>query len=192
MREFCESAYQLGEAIDLSAVHYGPHSRTKRYYEMTGYYPLLAGIACKLGAKSALDIGTHYGGSAQALLAGMPSGGRVVTVDIRQRNAEVLNKIRGLVLVTGDSLDPRTVRRVTTFLAPSVDIIYIDSFHNYDHTMQNIKLYSSLSPKVIVMDDISINPSMAEAWAVLQAKYPTYDATELCTRNCGFGVVAIQ
>jgi cephalosporin hydroxylase len=191
VKELCEGAYKLGEEMDLADVHYGPHSRTKRYYETTGYYPLLAGLAKKIGAKSALDIGTHFGGSARALLAGMP-GGHVVTVDVKQRNAGALRQIEGLMMVTGDSIDPDTVRRVTALLASTIDILYIDSFHNYEHTMKNISLYSSLSPKFVVMDDIIINDSMKEAWAELSANHPTFDATALCTRNCGFGVVDLR
>jgi len=192
--KFFTDAYSVGLTLDLSKAHYGPHSRTKRYYETTGYYPLLAGLARKIGAQTAIDIGTHYGGSALALKIGIGLGkGIVVSVDIRQRNAEALKLYPRVKLITGSSIDPATVNTVFQSL-PEVraDILYIDSFHNYEHTMKNVGIYSEFEPKFIVFDDISINDEMKQAWSELSNKYPSFDATGLCNRNCGFGALDLR
>jgi len=189
--KFLEEAYQLGRSLDLAKAHYGPHSRTKRYYETIDYYYLLAGLARHSGARTAVDIGTHYGGSALALSIGMDQG-LVVSVDLRQRNEAMLAAYPGIKLVTGDSLAPATFAQVAALLPEGADILYIDSFHNYEHTMANVEIYGALKPEFIVFDDITINESMKQAWAELAARHAAFDASQLCNRNCGFGVLDLR
>jgi Rhamnosyl O-methyltransferase/CmcI len=192
LREVCEEAFAAGSGVDLSGCHYGPHSRTGRYYELIPYYYLLAGLPKLLGLRSALDIGTHYGGSAMSISRGMEGKGTVVTVDITFRNKENLLKFENIKRVCGDSLKPEIAEKISYLLPEGAEMIYIDSFHDYYSLMRNIDLYSKLSPRYIVMDDIRINDSMKRAWLELQTKYATFDATDLTSRNCGFGVLEIN
>lgn len=193
MKLFFEEVYRIGEAIDLAGVHYGPHSRTKRYYEMTGYYPLLAGLARKIGAKKVLDVGTHFGGSAMAMQRGMDADGLAVTIDVTFLNNVILSKIPNIRRVCGSSLDPEKIAEISDILdGGPIDVLYIDTFHDYPNLMANIEAYLPLNPAFIVMDDISINDSMKEAWRDLCARYAAVDVTDLCKRNCGFGVLVLD
>jgi cephalosporin hydroxylase len=194
LAEFLADAYRIGESLDLAKAHYGPHSRTKRYYETTKYYPLLAGLARKIGARYAVDVGTHYGGSAMALKLGMGLGqGLVVTVDVTRRNQEFLARYPRIHRVKGSSINPVVTAEVIGALGGNkLDILYIDSVHNYEHTMKNVEIYGALNPDFIVFDDIKINAEMKRAWAELSESYKAFDATVLCTRNCGFGVLDMR
>lgn len=192
LRKLCETAYQVGSQMNLEGVHYGPHSRTKRYYETIPYYFLLAGLAKVGNMRKALDIGTHYGGSAMAISRGMEGKGIIVTVDISMHNMTMLLKYPDIRRVQGNSLTLATAREVYQLLPEGVDMIYIDSFHDYDNVKQNIELYGKLSPRLIVFDDIRINESMVKVWTELKKSHVAYDATELCCRNCGFGVLKVR
>src|SRR4051794_7653202 len=77
-------AWSAGASVSLDGIGYGRINWDNEQDIVTDasdwpYYQFLAGLAMLLDAKSALEIGTHWGGSARALARGM-NGGKVVTI----------------------------------------------------------------------------------------------------------------
>lgn len=67
-------AWRIGQMIDLAGVGYGRIHWGNRQDVQTrpyAYYFFLAGLARLVGARTAIEVGTHQGGSTRALLAGL-------------------------------------------------------------------------------------------------------------------------
>ncbi len=133
----------------------------------------MAGFAALVEAKSILEIGTHFGGSANAFLAGLkskietPRIGSIVTVDIEDR-------------VTGQDFDPAIKRLVGNLfekdfaknvmhtlgkLRPS--IAYIDALKDGGFLTKTIAAIQPNRFEWLILDDISTNTSMQRKWAEL-------------------------
>jgi len=76
LRRLVELDWQAGQLIDLTGVGYGRihwGNLTDISTPTVPYYQFLAGLAAFIEAETALEIGTHWGGSAVAILRGMRS-----------------------------------------------------------------------------------------------------------------------
>lgn len=58
---------------------------------------------------------------------------------------------------SGDSSDPANVARAVEFLGGAPQLVYIDSSHQYEHTLAELRLWWEALPPggIVVMDDIS-------------------------------------
>jgi hypothetical protein len=98
--------------------------------------------------------------------------------------------------IVGDANDPAIVDRVRA-LTPKADLLFIDAAHRAKPTLLNAFLYGLLfKPKVVVLDDITHNESMREAWAILQTIYPTQSVdcstvVPAIRRREGFGLILL-
>ncbi|MGQ9369473.1 O-methyltransferase [Azospirillum sp. ST 5-10] len=147
----------------------GAEWRTRRPFE-TEYYPFLAGLAQLLGARRILEIGSERGGSAEAMLLGMGAEAELlVTVDVVDQ-APRLDDRQGVVKIIDDAASDRAVQRVlAAFGHRPIDLLFVDSAHEYAATLQHIAIYTVLlRPRVIVVDDIVLNESMARLWGDLR------------------------
>lgn len=184
-----KTAAAAGRDLDLSAARYNPSGTRPE-----PYYPFLAGFAETQEIQTVLEIGTHTGGSALALAAGMRDRPRpiLVTVDVAAR-APSLAGHPSIIPVVGDALADRTVRRVGRTLAAPIDLLYIDALHDRWPTEAYVGLYANLlRPKFIILDDIRLCPSMRSAWGRLKAQCagPSFDVSELANRpRPGFGLL---
>lgn len=192
LMEICEEAYERGKTINIDGCHYGPHSRTKRYYAETEYYRFLAGLCSVVDAKQVLEIGTHYGGSIMAMSRGTGKDAFLVTVDVIMRNTERFKQYPNVHRVLGNSISDAVAKKVYVLFHPPIDVLYIDSTHTYEDVMANIQMYKGLKPRFVVLDDIHINDSMKSLWTTLQNKYECIDVSEWSKRNVGFGVVKLN
>jgi hypothetical protein len=199
-----ERAWQIGQQVDLTGVGYGRihwDNLTDVSPEAPPYYRFLAGLAAAIGATTAFEIGTHWGGSAVAILRGMRSHSpeaKVVTIDITTESDNYLPKLRearNIVKIVGDANKRETIELVLTQL-PAVDLLYVDADHTALPTLLNFAIYSTLlRPKVAVFDDITFSDSMREFWRIVETVLPKQSincsVVEPAIRGePGFGLVA--
>ena len=187
LESLCIAAMEEGRSVDLSGVYYEPEYRRAT----PGYYIFLAGLAKLLQTRQVLEIGTYFGGATQALSRGAPAESRIVTVDIADYAGKLLAQCRNVYRVRGDSLAEPIRRHVMQHFYLPIDVLFIDSIHDFESVFQNIATYAQIAPYLILLDDIYLSPSMEKAWKSLCQLYPlNFDASELCRRSCGFGVLS--
>lgn len=198
LKSICERAMADGRKIDLTGCSYGettgPHPFIKR---PTNYYYFLAGFVRSQRMRHILEIGTHFGGAIMSMSRGlnkrdMPKS-KLVTVDIEQKNHAGFREYSHIKRIAGDSLDEDVVKKVYECFDRDVDLIYIDSIHEYGHTKKNIDIYAKrLNPRYIALDDIRQCDSMAQLWSALtrEFKEDAFDASDVSIRKgAGFGVI---
>jgi len=189
---------EAGQKINLSKYHYGRTGGSCPYIKRpTNYYFFLAGLVRTENLRYILEIGTHFGGSIRSMRKGLNKkyffGNKLVTVDITDNNISGLKGFPRIHKILGDSLEKKAANRAINCFKKPIDLLYIDSIHEYDHTMSNINIYApKLDPLYIVLDDIRQCDSMRKLWADLTRKYDdkAYDASEIAIRRgAGFGII---
>ena len=198
LKEICFLAMEAGASIDLSHCHYGETTSPAVVIKRpTSYYFFLAGFVKVQGLLNILEIGTNSGGSIMSMYAGLGEDriakSKIATIDIVKRNDTGFQKYPLIERFTGDSLDDSVVGKVCEYFEKGLDLLYIDSLHEYEHTKANIDIYANiLNPKYIVLDDIRQCKEMEILWSELQQKFghAAFDASEICKRKgAGFGVI---
>jgi hypothetical protein len=192
---------ELGAELDLSTAIYGPAHVVDDFVDHTPpYYVFLAGLIRATGARTIAELGTHYGGSIQAMAAGIRDeqrqDARMATVDVTALNREVLDGIDRLTCVQGDSLDDDVVAQMMAPFDRHVDVLFVDTIHSYQQTFENTAVYANrLKPALIVFDDIHLNPEMEQFWGDVCASGAgtPYDVTEQSERGAaGLGLLACR
>lgn len=109
-----------------------------------------------------VETGTDRGRSAAHFALGNPKGS-VLTIDIDSACSENADSLRigNIIAVTADSL--LFADKVTD---ASVDVIFLDSLHTYDHASSELRAYvRKLKPTGIVFfDDICLDAGMSQFW----------------------------
>ena len=192
-------AMAAGREMDLSDCLYkGAESAPDA--KPPGYYSFLAGLVRTRSYCRIVEVGTHHGGSTQALCRGIPESQQreacVVTIDITRFNEEALGPIPFLHRVQGDSLLPEVQAEVCAHFDGPIDLLYVDSFHQHRETLQNIAVFANrLHPAAVVVDDIVLNPPMRALWAEVVALdgAEAFDVSALVRRrSVGFGIVECE
>lgn len=143
-----DSILQANKEADLPAIDVAPNQGKLLY--------LLAKLA---GAKQILEIGTLGGYSSIWLVRALPDGGRLVTLELDQKHAEVAAeniKKAGLdskvEILVGPALDTLPTLQEKGF--DSFDLIFIDADKpNYPHYLK-WALHYSRSGTVIIADNV--------------------------------------
>jgi cephalosporin hydroxylase len=194
----CEKAIDAGREIDLSDCHYGDTVGSEVVITRpTRYYYFLAGLVRSERLSRILEIGTNCGGSIMSIYKGIQAGyiekSRIVTVDIERKNNGGFNAYPGIRRIHGDSLDDEVIEKAVALFEDEIDLIYIDSLHEYGHTKRNIDVYARrLNPRYLVLDDIRQCDEMCDLWRELKAKFGdnAFDASEIIRRSgAGFGII---
>lgn len=191
----------IGAQLDLSGAVYGPAHFVGEFIDRPpDYYAFLAGLVRLTGASHIAELGTHYGGSVQAMIAGIDDKVRgdaqIATVDVTALNREQLETIDGLTCVQGDSLDDDVIAQMMAPFDRHVDLLYVDTIHSYQQTMENTAVYANrLKPAAIVFDDIHLNPEMERFWGDVctSGAGACHDVTEHSGRGgAGLGLVVCR
>lgn len=196
--EICRRALEEGRKIDLAGCNYGETDGCCRYVgRPTSYYYFLAGLARTRGLRYVLESGTHCGGSILSIYRGIGEENigdcRLVTVDIAVKNAEVMDRHPRITRICGDSLNPEIIEKASGSFDGPIDLLYIDSLHEYAHTKECMDAYSRrLDPEFIVLDDIRLSGEMARLWREIEERFgpSALDISEMVSRRkAGFGIV---
>ena len=199
LKHICEQAMIEGKKIDLTGCSYGETTGPCPFIKRpTNYYYFLSGFVRSLGLARILEIGTHFGGAIMSMRRGLScssnKGVKLVTVDITCKNKEGFESYPDIERVCGDSLDKNISKKVVdSFSNDPVDLVYIDSIHEYDHTMKNLNIYAgNLNPRYVILDDIRQCDSMKKLWSDLKTRFreDAFDASDISIRKgAGLGVI---
>lgn len=130
------------------------------------YYLYLNALVRLLRPRTVLELGTCEGGSAFFMALALEQGATLTTVDVGPHHpwqlGPLLYDLR-LRRVLGDDLDLGIYEGRPP---QGVDLLFVDTLHEYGHVTRELELYLPLlSPgAVVVMDDIHLNEGMARAW----------------------------
>ena len=198
LKSICEQAMKVGLKIDLTGCNYGETTGSRYFLKRpTNYYYFLAGLVRSQKMARVLEIGTHFGGSIMSMSRGLDKEdmlkSKFVTVDIQYKNQDGFKEYSRIERITGDSLDENVIERVRKRFDVPIDLLYIDSLHEYEHTKKNIEIYAAmLDPRYIVLDDIRQCDSMRELWSMLTLKFKeaALDISDIIVRKgAGFGII---
>lgn len=101
-------------------------------------------------ATTIIELGVRGGVSSWAFLEGLPAKGRLWSVDLARHRApsEVVGDGRWTFL-RADDRKPQTWLR----LPARADIVFIDTSHEYEHTLLELLLALSRQPRIILCHD---------------------------------------
>jgi len=198
LKKICIQAMAVGKTIDLSDCPYGETTGCCSFIKWpTKYYHFLAGFVRLQKLTHILEIGTNYGGSIMSMSKGLGEGdiakSRLVTIDITRKNEEGFQKYPHIKRIHGDSLEEGISEKAIGMFHRDIDLLYIDSLHEYEHTRRNIDIYAGrLNPRYIILDDIRQCDGMKRLWGELkdEFRHNAFDASEVIVRiGAGFGVI---
>jgi len=188
----------IGMNINLSRCHYGETTGSCSFIKRpTSYYFFLAGFVKLEKLTRVLEIGTNCGGSIMSISRGLSwhkiRRSRLVTVDIIRKNEDGFKKYPHIRRIRGDSLNRDVVRKAAGCFKDKIDLLYIDSLHEYEHTKNNIDIYAGkLNPRYVILDDIRQCADMRKLWGKLLDEFGSdaFDASDVTIRKgAGFGVI---
>jgi hypothetical protein len=203
LKQIVLEAWANGRDEDLSGIGYGPvHWRGPEQFQATppSYYSFLCGLVRSQQCKRIFEVGTHYGGSTQAMRRGIAdAGASLVTVDVTHLNPS-LDAMSGISRFVGDANSAPILQRVVlAFGGEPVDLMFIDGDHRFLPAITNFALYGLLlRPLLVVLDDIVLTDDMRAMWDSICAAYGA-DAIncvdvvpEIRASACGFGLVRLR
>jgi cephalosporin hydroxylase len=112
------------------------------------YYYFLSGFVRHHNCSQILEIGTHFGGSIQAMQRGINperiEKSNLLTVDITDLNPDI-HRIPRLRKLTGNA-NARVITEeiVEYFKHQRINLLYIDADHHFEPTLANIGIYCTL------------------------------------------------
>ena len=108
------------------------------------------------GCETIVEFGVRGAVSTWALLDGLPDSGLMYSVEINGTHDMPL-RVTGdprWTLIIGDDLDPA----IQAQLPAHSDLVFIDTDHEYAHTVAELAYALTLTPDVIVMHDYVMEP----------------------------------
>jgi predicted O-methyltransferase YrrM len=155
-----------------------------------------------------VEIGTGRAGSTYFWSRLVPEGGQVVTVDVEETGAQLVEIFRprargSLTCLIDDSHSDETATRVRDALHERpADLLFIDGDHTYDGARRDFELYEPLvDPSgLIAFHDItvtgradtqSLSGEVWRLWGCLKDRYTTREFVD-GPRDNGFGIGVIE
>jgi len=160
------------QGVGYGTAHWGDGAVISRPFP---YYFFLAGMVSLTGSRHIVEVGTHQGGSARALAAGLvnPSESRIVTFDVTPHGAKMLE---GHQVIRAYQVDANSEAAydicVNQFGRAAIDLAYIDSAHTFWQTLASFLLYGvAMRANFVILDDITLNPGMQKLWNLIVADF---------------------
>ena len=135
--------YDAAHGPFASSLHDGYRDRLARWSDIQEYMPYLYDCACSYPQVRVLELGTRKGNSTLAFLAAAEkTGGHVWSADITDVTRDVAgmrswSQNRYWTFICGDDMDEAVQAR----LPAEVDVLFLDTSHEYDATMTELAAY---------------------------------------------------
>lgn len=157
--------------------------------DIQGHLARLHALVVEVGAQTVVELGVRTGRSTVALLAGVErTGGRVWSCDLNAPGipAEVVDHPQW-TFVRGDDVT------VVDQAPRPIDVLFIDTSHEYEHTLAELNAYAPLvrSGGVVVLHDTNpaLWPECAQAvWDWVAAR-PVLPRLEVHDHDNGLTIV---
>lgn len=118
-----------------------------RFRDMGPHVATLTRLASE--ATTIVELGVRTGVSTWALLDGLPEDGRLVSVDLmREGIPRRVTEDPRWTLVTGDDRDATVQAQL-----PNAELVFIDTSHEYHHTLEELDLACRIGAKRIALHD---------------------------------------
>jgi cephalosporin hydroxylase len=142
--------YDSSRGKIVTTVHDGYLDRVSRWSDIQEYLPLFRQTARSYPQARILELGTRKGNSTLAFLAGAEAvNGHVWSGDITDvirdpdpRGMISWRDIPGWTFICGDDTDPA----VQAQFPLEVDVFFLDTSHEYEHTLQELRTFM---PRVV-------------------------------------------
>jgi predicted O-methyltransferase YrrM len=164
------------------------------------YRDFLAGLCRSRDCRRVLEIGTEHAHTTRFLLDAIGDDLDVfVTIDIVDHVPD-LRLPDGASRFVGDAMRADILSGcLERFGHRPIDLLFVDSAHDYASTLAHYAAYSALlRPRFVVLDDIVLNESMAMLWQDLRRVHGA-DAVNACDleprvrlADCGFGLIDLS
>lgn len=178
----------------------------KRSHFTQPYYFFLAGFINIMNVKSVIEIGTHKGGSANAMAISNEDL-NLVTIDTNEYEmaANRLDGLQNCRRLIGNPLYFWNYRKIKklVFKAERQRLMFIDAKKNGPWIEKVIKKYSFFEPDFILIDDITFDNEMSRWWTDFSSrKKNAINVVDYLGRdvrnsrqsdknlNCGFGLIS--
>jgi len=130
-----------GEKV-VTTVYDGFLDRLSKWSDIQEYLPFLHETALSYDEVRVLELGSRTGNSTLAFLsAAAINGGHVWSGDITDVTQDPRVKpwsgVSDWTFICGDDMDPA----VQAQFPPEVDIFFLDSSHQYEHTLEELRAY---------------------------------------------------
>jgi predicted O-methyltransferase YrrM len=154
--------------------------------DINEHLPTLYELVLELNAQQVIELGVRWGDSTSAFLAALEqTGGKLWSCDIVEPLAPIASfwgRCPHWTFVLGDDQD------LVDETPDEVDILFIDTSHEYPHTLWELEHYS---PKVrsggcIVLHDTTIEAVVESIEMFLRDREWEYTNTEACN---GLGII---
>lgn len=150
--------------------------------DMAPHYPTLTRYARE--AQTVVEFGVRGGVSTWALLDGLPEDGRLYSVDIA--DCVVPRRVSEdprWTFIAGDDMDPKVQAR----LPDHANLVFIDTSHEYEHTVREIELALTFDPARIIFHDY-VMPPVQRAVDEFLAR----DGWHLVANEMPFGLATVE
>jgi predicted O-methyltransferase YrrM len=135
--------------------------RAETWSDIYEHVPFLHVFVVERNAQTVVELGVRSGNSTAPFLAAMEkTGGHLYSVDINVPSwpIEFYGRDFG-TLIVGDDLDPK----VAAQLPEQIDVLFIDTSHHYQHTLDELRLYGPRSTAILLHDTELEHPYAAPA-----------------------------
>lgn len=155
------------------------------------YYRFLKILAMNIQPKLSVELGVCGGGGSLHLAMGWAMG-KVVGVDLVDDHREnidyILNKYPNFRFWIGDSVND--ARSIVDYYG-TVDILFIDTLHTYEQTMNEYNAWLPyMSDEYVICFDDLFRPGMSQVWSELPEPKLRLDRLhDGAVNGGGFGVV---
>lgn len=145
------------------------------WVDMEPHIATLARLAS--GAHTIVELGVRGGVSTWAILDAMPADATLVSIDINP--CDVPERVRSdprWVFIVGDD----QAQAVRDQVPPHADLVFVDTSHEYEHTVSELAWALTLRPTRIVLHDYVMEPveqaaaefCAREGWRVVDNELP--------------------
>ncbi len=179
---------EVGKEIDLSDCWYGITFYNQEFLKAPSpEYYFLAGFVKSMKLRNILELGTHYGGSISSMYKATEGKGKLVTIDINNLSNKRINP--NIIKIKGSSFDRKTIKKVFKEFK-EVDLIYFDSIIRFKSVLENIRIYTKLNPKYLIINAIFYNDSMKKLWDKLTKEFKDRaHIVEIEDKPSGLGII---
>lgn len=160
--------------------------RCEVHSDIHGHLPVLHDLVLELNAQQVIELGVRWGDSTSAFLAALEqTSGKLWSCDIVEPLAPIApfwGKCPHWTFVLGND------QNLVNEAPDEVDILFIDTSHEYEHTLWELEHYSAKvrSGGRIVLHDTTMNGVARSIETFLRDRQWEYTNTEACN---GLGII---